>query len=109
MAEESRTPQPTRNTKAGKERKTPCPPKSRGKGKAPKTTLKLKRPLQGILRKKAAAKMTTLSIQPPKGKKPKLFGHYHQLNKELQQNEPGQKGRGGPQHLKGRRDPQHLE
>ncbi|XP_062941020.1 uncharacterized protein CXorf51A-like [Cynocephalus volans] len=86
MAKETRTPQPTRNTKVGKKRKTPCPPKSRGKGKAPKTTLKLKRPLQGSLRKKAAAKMTTLSIQPRKGKKPTLFGHYYRLNQELQQN-----------------------
>ncbi|XP_062941113.1 spermatid nuclear transition protein 4-like [Cynocephalus volans] len=87
MAKETRTPQPTRNTEAGKEGKTPCPPKSRGKGKAPKTTLKLKRRPQGSLRKKAAARMTTLSIQPPKGKKPTLFGHYHRLNQELQQKE----------------------
>lgn len=56
----------------------------------PKTTVKVKRPLQGSSRKKASPRTPRPSIKSKRSKGPILYGHYHRLQETLKryENEP---------------------
>lgn len=77
---------PTPSTKGRKKRKATCPFKSRGRDEVPKTSMGVKRPLQGSSRKKSSPKTPRASIKSKKPRRPTLFGHYHRLNEALNQN-----------------------
>ncbi|XP_014715908.1 uncharacterized protein CXorf51A-like [Equus asinus] len=82
--------QPTSSSKGKQKMKSPHQPGSRGGGKVLKTTLKIKRPLQRSSSKKVSEKTTKFIRKPKKAKGTMLFGHYHRLNKKMNQNEPEQ-------------------
>ncbi|XP_070113466.1 uncharacterized protein [Equus przewalskii] len=56
--------------------------------KAAKKTTGAKRPLRRRSTKKASSKRPTSSVKSKEARGTTLFGHYHRLNEELNQDEP---------------------
>nr|XP_014584745.2 uncharacterized protein LOC106781390 [Equus caballus] len=84
--------QPSPKNKERKMRKSSCQPRSGGSVKAAKKTTGAKRPLRRRSTKKASRKCPTSSVKSKEARGTTLFGHYHRLNEELNQDEPEEDG-----------------
>ncbi|XP_008539061.2 uncharacterized protein [Equus przewalskii] len=82
------TEQPSPKNKERKMRKGSCQPRSGGSVKAAKKTTWAKRPLRRRSTKKASRKRPTSSVKSKEVRGTTLFGHYHRLNEQLNQDKP---------------------